>query len=111
VALLKVAGFEARMMEVRSSGRLNSRVSVAVEWSEAGQTLRVEGYTVDIGTKGCLVVAPHGFSVGQSLRLINLTNQISSEAVLVWRGHQGRAGWELGLELQNPSPDFWGLDF
>jgi hypothetical protein len=111
VALLKAAGFEARMMEVRSSGRLNSRVAVAVEWSEAGQTLRVEGYTVDIGTKGCLVVAPQGFSVGQRLRLINLTNQISSEAVLVWRGHEGRTGWELGLELQNPSPDFWGLDF
>ena len=111
MALLKVAGFEARMMEVRTSGRLNSRVAVAVEWNEAGQMLRAEGYTVDIGTKGCLVVAPQRFSVGQKLRLINLTNQVSSEAVLVWRGHEGRTGWELGLELQNPSPDFWGLDF
>jgi hypothetical protein len=111
VALLKVTGFEDRMMEVRSSGRLNSRVAVAVEWSDAGQTLRAEGYTIDIGAKGCLAVVPQGFSVGQKLRLVNLTNQISSEAVLVWRGHEGRTGWELGLELQNPSPDFWGLDF
>ncbi len=51
------------------------------------------------------------FSLGQKLRLVNLINQISCEAVLVWRGHEGRAGWELGLELQQPSPDFWGLDF
>jgi hypothetical protein len=34
--------------------------------------------------------------VGQKLRLVNLTNQISCEAVLVWRGHQGRTGWEMG---------------
>jgi len=42
---------------------------------------------------------------------VNLINQISCEAVLIWRGHEGRTGWELGLELQEPSPDFWGLDF
>jgi len=56
-------------------------------------------------------VVPQGFNVGQKLRLVNLTNQISCDAVLVWRGHEGRTGWELGLELQEPSPDFWGLDF
>jgi hypothetical protein len=111
VALLKDSGFETRLGDVRSSARLNSRVAVAVEWCEAGRDLRVEGYTVDIGGKGCLAVVPQGFAVGQRVRLVNLTNHISCEAVLIWRGHEGRAGWELGLELQEPSPDFWGLDF
>jgi hypothetical protein len=111
VALLKEMGFEARIGHIRSSGRLNSRVAVAVEWADAGRRLRAEGYTVDIAPKGCLAVVPQGFTVGQRLRLVNLTNQISCEAVLVWRGHEGRTGWELGLELQEPSPDFWGLDF
>jgi hypothetical protein len=111
VALLKDSGFETRMGDVRSSARLNSRVAVAVEWSDAGRSLRAEGYTVDIGAKGCLAVVPQGFAVGQKLRLVNLINQISCEAILIWRGHEGRAGWELGLELQEPSPDFWGLDF
>jgi hypothetical protein len=111
VALLKDSGFETRLGDVRSSARLNSRVAVAVEWCEAGRTLRAEGYTVDIGGKGCLALVPQGFAVGQRLRLVNLINQISCEAVLIWRGHEGRAGWELGLELQEPSPDFWGLDF
>ena len=86
-------------------------MGVGIEWTDAGQNLRAEDYTVDIGAKGCLAVVPQGLAVGQKLRLINLTNQISCEAVLVWRGHEGRTGWELGLELQEPSPDFWGLGF
>lgn len=111
MALVQDAGFDARMRHIRASGRVNSRVAVAVEWSDAGQILRAEGYTVDIGPRGCLAVVPQGFTVGQRLRLVNLINQISCEAVLVWRGHEGRKGWELGLELQEPSADFWGLDF
>jgi hypothetical protein len=111
VALLRDVSFETRSREVRSSGRLNSRVAVAIEWTDEGKGLRAEGYTVDIGAKGCLAVVPQGFTVGQKLRLINLTNQISCEAVLVWKGHEGRTGWELGLELHEPARDFWGLDF
>jgi hypothetical protein len=84
---------------------------VAIEWGHAGQTLRAVGYTIDIGPNGCLAVVPQDLAVGQNLRLVNLTNQISCDAVLVWRGHEGRAGWELGLELLAPSSDFWGLDF
>jgi hypothetical protein len=83
---------------------------VAIEWDDAGKKLRAEGYTVDISPKGCLAVIPQGCTVGQKLILVNLINQVSCEVVLIWRGHQGRTGWELGLELQNPPPDFWGLD-
>jgi hypothetical protein len=110
VAFLKDTSFETRISHARSTGRLNSRVAVAIEWTEAGQNLRAEGYTVDISPKGCLAVIPQGFSVGQKLKLVNLINQISCEAILIWRGHEGRTGWELGLELQDPSADFWGLD-
>jgi hypothetical protein len=108
VALLRDVSFETRLRDIRSSGRLNSRVAVAVEWTDGEQSLRAEGDTVDIGAKGCLAVVPRGFGVGQRLWLVNLTNQISCEAVLVWRGREGRTGWELGLELQEPSPDFLG---
>src|SRR5260370_39291170 len=99
------------MGDVRSTPRLNSRVAVAVEWTDAGRNLRAEGYTIDIGARGCLAVVPQGFSVGQKLRLVNLINQISCEAILIWRGHQGRTGWALGLELAEPSPGFCGLAF
>jgi hypothetical protein len=103
--------FEQRIKQIRAGIRLNSRVPVAVEWTEGGRSIRAEGYTVDISPKGCLAIFPQGFTVGQRLRLINLTNQSLCNAVLVWRGHEGRSGWELGLELEKTPPDFWGLDF
>ena len=72
---------------------------------------RVEGYTVDISPKGCLAIVPQGFAVGQKMRLKNGSNQRESEAVLIWRGHEGRTGWELGVELDHPPADFWGWSF
>jgi hypothetical protein len=111
VVLANEMSFLAQRQEVRAGARVNSRVQVAVEWREGGQTHRTEGYTVDISPKGCLAVVPQGFAVGQKLRLINLTNQAACEAVLVWRGHQGRTGWELGLELQEAPLDFWSVEF
>jgi hypothetical protein len=111
VTLLNDTSYEARMKHIRAGVRVNSRVSVAIEWTEAGRTLRAEGYTVDISPKGCLAVLPQGFAVGQKLRLVNLVNDSVSEAVLVWCAHEERGGWELGLELQEPSSEFWGLDF
>jgi hypothetical protein len=110
VALLKEMSVGIRMTQIRGGERLNSQVAVAVEWDEAGQKLRAEGHTADISRKGCMAVIAQGFVVGQRLRLFNLMNQNSCDAVLVWRGHEGRKGWELGLELQNPNLDFWGLD-
>jgi c-di-GMP-binding flagellar brake protein YcgR len=111
VMLLNDTSYEARMKRIRAGVRVNSRVSVAIEWTEAGRTLRAEGYTVDISPKGCLAVLPQGLAVGQKLRLINLVNNSVSEAVLIWCAHEEGGGWELGLELQEPSPEFWGLDF
>jgi PilZ domain len=111
VALTKDTSCEERMKKIRAGIRLNSRVAVAAEWTESGRTLRSEGYTLDISPKGCLAIFPQGFTVGQRLHFINLTNQSACEAVLVWRGHEGRSGWELGLELQGMPEDFWGVDF
>jgi len=111
VGIGNASSVELRMQNVRAGVRVNSRVPVAVEWAESGRSMRAEGYTMDASTKGCLAVIPQGFPVGQRLVLINLVNKNVCEAVLIWRGHEGRAGWELGLELQDASMDFWGLDF
>jgi hypothetical protein len=110
VGVGNISSFEARMQNNRAGMRVNSRVPVAVEWAESGRAMRAEGYTADVSTKGCLAVIPQGFPVGQRLLLVNLINKNACEAVLIWRGHEGRTGWELGLELQEASMDFWGLD-
>jgi hypothetical protein len=99
------------MQLMRAGVRVNSRIPVRLEWSESGDARVIDGHTVDTSPKGCLVIAPHEFAVGQKLLLTNSANQKHSGAILVWRGHQGRTGWELGLELQNPPSDFWHLDF
>lgn len=103
--------FDEKERHIRGTGRLNSRVPVAIEWTEDGQALRAERSTKDISPKGCLAMIPRSVGVGQKLRIVNLVNQNSSEAILIWRGHEGPTGWELGFELQEPPGDFWGLDW
>ncbi len=103
--------YAMRAKHMRAAIRLNSRVKLLVEWQEGGQFHHAEGYTVDISPKGCLAVVPQGFAVGQKLRLTNCVNKAVSDAVLIWRGHEGRQGWELGLELESSANDFWGVVF
>ena len=111
MAIGNISSFEARRQTMRQGTRVNSRVPVALEWIESGTTMRAEGFTTDTSAKGCLAISPSELGVGQRLKLINLINQNSCEAVLAWRGHKGTTGWELGLELRDPGYDFWGLEF
>jgi len=100
-----------KMKHLRAGARVNSRVPISVEWEEAKARHSVTGWTVDVGSKGCLAIVPQGFAIGQRLRLVNLVNKNTADAVLIWRGHEGRTGWELGLELQDAGDEFWGVDF
>jgi hypothetical protein len=90
VALSEEVRFEERVKYIRGTGRLNSRVSVAMEWTESGRVMRADGYTKDIGPKGCLAIVPQNLGAGQKIRLINLVSQVSSEATVIWRGAIGR---------------------
>lgn len=105
------ANAESNTEYVRATVRVNSRVPVAIEWNEGGQECRAEGVTMDVSRRGCMAVVPQGFAVGQRMRVVNKVNGKTCEAVLVWRGHEGRAGWELGLELQAPPDEFWEVEF
>lgn len=107
----KISSFDARMQHHRAVVRVNSRVPVVVEWMEGEELHREAGTTMDVSPKGCMAIVPQGFAVGQKMRLVNNVTELVSEAVLIWRGHEGRGGWELGLELQEPPEDFWGVEF
>ena len=102
---------ETRGDHVRSGERLNSRVQLTVEWEEGEKTLQTKGYTVDISPKGCMAIVEHGLPVGQKLRVVNGITGEKAEATLIWRGHEGRKGWEVGLELAGFEGDFWGMEF
>lgn len=112
MSLSSEANYAMRMRQyMRAGSRVNSRVKVLLEWNEVDETHCVEAYTIDVSPKGCLAIGPQGFTLGQKLRVRNRTNQKESDATLIWRGHEGRKGWELGLELVNPPLDFWGVEF
>jgi hypothetical protein len=96
--------------EKRRGVRLNSRVPIAVEWDSGGEVRRGEAQTRVVGPYGCLVVLPEDLKIDQRVQVINLVSKQASPAVVVWRGHEGSEGWELGIELINPEMGFWGLD-
>ena len=102
---------QTRQKHIRAGIRLNSRVTLTVEWQENGRTLETSGYTVDISPKGCLAIVEQGLLVGQKLRLINRTNGNTTGAKIIWKGHEGRKGWELGMELEDGAGEFWGVEF
>ena len=102
---------ETRKKHIRAGARVNSRVDLTVEWQENGRTLQAPGYTVDISPKGCLAIVEQGLLVGQKLRLINRVNGNTAGARIIWKGHEGRKGWELGMELEGAEGEFWGVDF
>ena len=105
------AAAEPERKHIRGAGRLNSRVPVTVEWQEDGRALQTSGYTVDVSSQGCMAILEQSIPVGQRLRVTNTVTEESVEASVIWRGHQGRTGWEMGLELDRGVGDFWGLDF
>jgi hypothetical protein len=111
VSVIKEASEGARTQYMRSGVRLNSRVKILLEWTEKGETHKVEGYTMDVSPTGCLAIVPQGFGVGQKLRLKNPVNGATAAANIIWRGHEGRTGWELGLQLESPEENFWGVEF
>jgi hypothetical protein len=86
-------------------------VPVALEWTEDVRFSRVEGTTIDVSPKGCFVVASQGLVIGQEVQLINLVNGKRCHAQIVRQGQQTESGWELGIQLDSPSADFWDLDF
>jgi len=96
--------------EKRRGVRLNSRVPIALEWDAGGRMQRGETKTRVVGPYGCLTVLPQDLQVDQRIQVVNLVSSKALPAVIVWRGHQGAEGWELGIELINPDMGFWGLD-
>jgi len=102
---------DPKITERRRGKRLNSRVPVAIEWDGAeAKSSREEARTRVVGPYGCLVLLHQELEVDQKVRVLNLATSESNPAVIVWKGDHRTEGWELGIELIQPSMDFWGLE-
>jgi len=58
-----------------------------------------------------MAIVEQGPGIGQKIRVVNAINGKTAEGTLIWRGHEGRKGWEVGLELAGTDGDFWGMEF
>jgi hypothetical protein len=94
----------------RTGKRVNSRVPIAIRWSEDGQPFTIEAKTIDTSSSGCLAIASQGIVIGQAVQLVNLINGNECDARVVRHGQQVGSTWELGIQLDAPSDEFWGLE-
>lgn len=108
----RVTPLEGKMREKRRGPRMNSRVPVALEWSEAhrGHARHENAHTRIVNFYGCLLVSPETMPLERHLRITNLANRRTISAIVVYQGNRQVDGWELGVELIEPEMDFWGID-
>jgi hypothetical protein len=111
VRLQQQTAVSPKIKEKRRGVRLNSRVPVSIEWEKDGAgTVHEEAFTCVIGPFGCLLVLKQNLGVKQFIQIVNLATRKANSGVVVWKGNERADGWELGVELVQPSMDFWGLD-
>jgi hypothetical protein len=84
---------------------------VTLEWEESpGVPRHEESFTCVVGPFGCLLVLREHLTLDQHLYVTNLATQQRAGARVVWKGSARADGWELGLVLERPPANFWGLD-
>lgn len=97
---------------LRNGVRVNSRVKISVRRQDPAAPRLALGQTTDISARGCRVMVPETYEVGETLVLTNLNNQQECDATVIWCGpHQHALGWEMGLQLKEAGQDFWELEF
>jgi hypothetical protein len=95
-------------VENRRSQRVSARVAIQLETGG----LSVDGYTAVVNDHGALVLARVHAEPGTVLTVTNRTTGESVPCRVVWSGDETSAHEvKLGLEMLEPRPGFWGLDF
>lgn len=102
---------DAKVAEKRRGVRMNSRVPVGIEWEDTqGRKIRNRAFTCVVNSYGCLVVLPENLPIDQQVVVVNMASEQTIPGTVVWRGSLRDEGWELGIELNRPPLDFWGLE-
>lgn len=101
-----VTTLQERWAQLRTHKRLIARVKLQVEWDDGTERQCANAITVDVSHSGCMAVVPADLRLRQQVRLIHPLSGRTAEARVVWRGHEA---WDVGLELLQPDPSFWGV--
>lgn len=99
-----------RHRKPRRGIRVRSHVARALEWQGSNGVQRTEALTRVVGPYGCMMISPQQLEVGQKVRLTKHDNKHIVTGSVVWQGRHRPEGWEIGIELEKPTMDFWVMD-
>jgi len=96
----------------RRSFRAQLLVPVAVKWRAQGNLQEEVTNTKTVNAHGCLVLLRAPVYEGLGIELVILDSRRADRGRVVWCGAvepDGRT--QVGIELENPDPRFWGEQY
>jgi PilZ domain len=94
----------------RRSQRIPLDVPLVIKGrAETGQDFREETFTLSASAHGVLLALKASLSLGQRVRLLNQRNWDELEGKVVYVGIPHAGLTRVGIEFEQPAPDFWSL--
>lgn len=105
---MDLGGSFTAMTGERRSARVLLDVPLLI-WGESSDqlTFREETFTVTVSAHGALVMLATRVSVGQRVVLRKLTDTVEIEGKVAFKGMPYAGLTQVGIELDQPSPEFW----
>lgn len=97
---------EERWAKMRSHKRAEASLRFLVEWEDDDKPRRANGITIDVSHSGCMAVVGADLPLHHKVKVVLPEQGRSAQGEVVWRGHEA---WDIGIELTNPDPSFWGV--
>ncbi|HKZ52748.1 MAG TPA: hypothetical protein VJ085_05655 [Candidatus Acidoferrales bacterium] len=110
--LKPVADRRRKPTQRRRSFRAQLLVPVTVKWRAKGNLQEEVTNTKTVNAHGCLVLLRAPVYEGLGIELVNLDSNKAGAGRVVWCGSvepDGRT--QVGIELENPDPRFWGEQY
>ena len=98
---------EERWEKMRSHKRAVASLRFLVEWEDGEKPHRANGITVDVSHSGCMAVVGADLPLNRRVKVVLPEQGRSAQGEVVWRGHEA---WDVGIELTQPDPAFWGIN-
>jgi hypothetical protein len=97
---------EERWTSMRSHKRAVASLRFIVEWDDNEKQRCANGITVDVSSSGCMAVVGADLPLHRRVKVVLPEHGRAAHGQVVWRGHEA---WDVGIELSEPDPSFWGV--
>ena len=97
---------QERWLKMRTHKRAVASLRFVVEWEDNEIAQCANGITVDVSHSGCMAVVGADLPLHRRVKVTLPDHGRSANGEVVWRGHEA---WDIGIELTQPDPAFWGV--